>query len=213
MQKTEFRSFGTGQRKLLCGKIPSRPGGGHGKPLSFTFAFGLCLHTIIARPAKRNKEFTGEYTKPNTTATPHRDSPAGGSGDAASLTTNEAEKSVLANATFSSIAQTTHVFQTRAGEAHDIVSLIDTPRSQPDTKKCIQVGSETYAVMSQPRSPYTSQDYDSISVIDSSSSNVPVHSGEYTPTHESTVEGHRRKKNKTGKTKHSRTPAGARRQK
>ena len=43
--------------------------------------------------------------------------------------------------------------------------------------KCIQVGSETYAVMSQPRSPYTSHDYDSISVIDSSSPNVPVHSG------------------------------------
>ena len=32
-------------------------------------------------------------------------------------------------------------------------------------------------VMSQPRSPYTSHDYDSISVIDSSSPNVPVHSG------------------------------------
>jgi len=78
------------------------------------------LDTIIARPAKRNKEFTGEYAKPNTTATPHRDTPAGGSGDAASLTTNEAEKSVLANATFSSIAQTTHGFQTRAAETHEV---------------------------------------------------------------------------------------------
>ena len=63
--------------------------------------------TMIARPTKRNKEFTGEYAKPNTTATPHSDTPASGSGDAASLTTNEAEKSVLANATFPSIAQTT----------------------------------------------------------------------------------------------------------
>ncbi len=42
------------------------------------------LDTIIARPAKRNKEFTGEYAKPNTTATPHRDTLACGSGDAAS---------------------------------------------------------------------------------------------------------------------------------
>ena len=65
-------------------------------------------------------------------------------------------------ATFPSIAQTTHGFQTRAGEAHDIDSLTDTPPSQLDTKKCIQVGSETYAVTSQPRSPYTSHDYDSI---------------------------------------------------
>jgi hypothetical protein len=84
---------------------------------------------------------------------------------------------VLANATFQYIAQTTLGFQTRAEKAHDIDSLTDTPPSQPDTKKCIQVGSETYAVMSQPRSPYTSHDYDSISVIDSSSPNVPVHSG------------------------------------
>ena len=39
-----------------------------------------------------------------------------------------------------------------------------------DTKKCIQVGRETYAVTSQPETSYTSQDYDSISVIDSLSS-------------------------------------------
>ncbi len=57
-----------------------------------------------------------------------------------------------------------------------IYILIDTPRSQPDTKKCIQIGNKTYAIMSQPRSPYTSQDYDSISVIDSGSPNIPVHS-------------------------------------
>ena len=60
------------------------------------------LDKIIARPAKRNKEFTGEYAKPNTTATPHDDTPASGSGDAASLTKNEAEKSVLAENAFAS---------------------------------------------------------------------------------------------------------------
>ena len=47
------------------------------------------------------------------------------------LTKNEAEKSVLANATFPSIAQTNHGFQTRAGEAHDIDSLTDTPQVSP----------------------------------------------------------------------------------
>ena len=83
------------------------------------------------------------------TATPHGDTPASGSRDAVSLTTNEADKNVLANATFS------HRFQTRAEKAHDIDSLKDTPPSQPDTKKCIQVGSETYAVTSQPGTPYT----------------------------------------------------------
>jgi len=45
------------------------------------------LDTIITRPTKRNKEFTGEYAKPNTTDTPHSDTPASGSGDAASLGT------------------------------------------------------------------------------------------------------------------------------
>jgi len=91
--------------------------------------------------------------------------------------TNEAEKSVLFNASFSSVTQTTHGFYPRAAGAHDSDSLTDTSPSQPDTKKCTQVGSETYAVMSQHRSPYTSHDYDSISVIHSSSPNVPVHSG------------------------------------
>jgi hypothetical protein len=54
---------------------------------------------------------------------------------------------------------------------------------------------------------------ESITEIDSSSPNVPVYSGAYNPAHTSTFEGHRRKKNKTGKTKHSRTPAGVRHQK
>ncbi len=59
----------------------------------------------------------------------------------------------------------------------DIDTLKDTPTNQPDTKRCIQVGRETYAVTSQPGTPYTFDDYDSISVIDSSSPHVPVDSG------------------------------------
>jgi hypothetical protein len=37
----------------------------------------------------------------------------------------------------------------------DIDTLQDTPISRPDTKRCIQVGRETYAVTSQPGTPYT----------------------------------------------------------
>ena len=88
---------------------------------------------------------------------------------------------------------------TRAQETHDIVSLTDTPRSHPDTKKCIQIGSETYAVTSQPGTPYTfdpgidtgtlqgqrlqpvtnpaCDDYDSIVVLDPSGPPDHVHSG------------------------------------
>ena len=58
------------------------------------------LDTIIARPTKRSKGFTSKYTKPITTATLHGDTPASGSGDAASLMTNEADKNILAHATF-----------------------------------------------------------------------------------------------------------------
>ena len=61
------------------------------------------MDKIIARPAKRNKEFTAEL---NTTATPHDDTPASGSRDAASLTKNEAEKSVLAENAFASTCHT-----------------------------------------------------------------------------------------------------------
>ena len=69
--------------------------------------------------------------------------------------TNVADKTVLVNSTCQYMAQTTHGFQTRTETPHDIASLTDTPPSQPDTKKCIQVGSETYAVTSQPGTPYT----------------------------------------------------------
>ena len=88
---------------------------------------------------------------------------------------------------------------TTAALLGDIDTLTDSPTSRPNTKRCIQVGSETYAVTSQPRTPYTfdprtdagtilgqrlqpitapaSDDYDSILVIDSSSPPDHVDSG------------------------------------
>ena len=122
---------------------------------AYTNPTNHALDTIFARPAKRNKEFTGEYAKLNTTTTPQDDIPASGSRNAASRTINEAEKSVLTNASFSSVAQTTHGFHPRAAEAHDSDSLTYTSPSQSDTKKCIQVGRDTYAVTSQPGTSYT----------------------------------------------------------
>ena len=47
---------------------------------------------MTAKPTKRNKELTGEYIKPITPAIPHSDTPASGSGDAATLTTKGANK-------------------------------------------------------------------------------------------------------------------------
>ncbi len=113
----------------------------------------LLMDTIILWPVKRSRRFTGEYVKPTTTTTHQDDIPA--------------KPSSAATPTRHSPA---------GGRAHDVVSPMDTTRSQPDTKKCIQVGNETYALMSQPRSSYIPHDYDSILVIDSSSPSVPVHS-------------------------------------
>jgi hypothetical protein len=113
----------------------------------------LLLDTIIPWPAKRSRGFTGEYVKPTTTTTHQDDIPAKPGS-----------------------ATTPNRHSPAGSRAHDVASPIDTPRSQPDTKKCIQVGNETYALMSQPRFSYTSHDYDSILVIDSSSPSVPVHS-------------------------------------
>ena len=81
----------------------------------------------------------------------------------------------------------------------DIDILKDAPTSQPNTKRCIQIGRETYAVTSQPGTPYTfdprieaetilgqriqpvtepaSDDYDSIVVINSSGLPDHVDSG------------------------------------
>ena len=49
------------------------------------------LYTITAKPTKRNKELTDECAKPITTAIPHSDTQASGSGDAALLTTTETD--------------------------------------------------------------------------------------------------------------------------
>ena len=142
---------------------------------------------------KRSRSLTGEYVKPATTS----------SRNAAPLTTHETEKSALTDVPLSPVARVTHGSHPRSAGTHDGSSPTDASPSQPDTKKCIQVGRETYAVTSQPGTSYTSPDYDSILVIDSSSPSDPVkHTGEHT----STSEGLRRKKHKTGsKQKRSKT--------
>jgi hypothetical protein len=100
------------------------------------------------------------YVKPTKTS----------SRNAAPLTTHETEKSALTDVSLSPVARVTHGFHHCAAGTHDCGSPTDASPSQQDTKKCIQVGRETYAVTSQPETSYTSQDYDSISVIDSLSS-------------------------------------------
>jgi hypothetical protein len=105
----------------------------------------------------------------------------------------------------------------------DIDTLKDTPTSRPDTKRCIQVGRETYAVTSQPGTPYTFDPRTDTgttlgqrpqSVENAPALGIPqVHKPQtvvYVPQHTSTVEGHRRKKNKTGsKQKRSMTQSKA----
>jgi hypothetical protein len=54
------------------------------------------LDTTIPSPAKRDGGFAGACTEPKTTDTRRDDIPTSGGGDAASLTRDEAEKSVLA---------------------------------------------------------------------------------------------------------------------
>ena len=102
----------------------------------------------------------------------------------------------------------------------DIDTLKDTPTNQPDTKRCIQVGRETYAVTSQPGTSYTFEtgidtgtfqgqrpqpvttpvcdDYDSILVIDSSE-----------PRMQPTTTTNTKKTNRTPHGKHAKAQAGA----
>ena len=126
----------------------------------------LRLDTKIPRPVKRSRFLTCEYVKLTTTS----------SRNASPLTTHETEKSALTDVPLSPVARVTHGSHPRSAGTHDGGSPTDASPSQPDTKKCIQVGRETYAVTSQPGTSYSSPDYDSILVIDSSSPSVPVHS-------------------------------------
>jgi len=100
----------------------------------------LRLDTTIPWQVKRSRGFTGEYVKPTTTS----------SRNAAPLTTHETEKSALTDVSLSPVARVTHGFHPRAAGTHDGGPPTDASPSQPDTKKCIQVGRETYAVTSQP---------------------------------------------------------------
>ena len=145
------------------------------------------LDTTLPWPVKRSRGFTDEYVKPTTTS----------SRNAAPLTTHETEKSALTDVSLSPVARVTHGFHPRAAGTHDGGSPTDASPNQPDTKKCIQVGRDTYALTSQPGTSYTfdrgidtgtfqgqrfqpvtnpvCDDYDSIVVIDSSNPSAPVH--------------------------------------
>jgi len=83
----------------------------------------LLIDAMTPGPAKENGGFAGEYVKPATSRTHQDVFAASGSRNAASLTTNEAEKSVLTNVSFSPVAQTPHGYHPRTAEAHDSDSL------------------------------------------------------------------------------------------
>jgi len=55
----------------------------------------------------------------------------------------------------SPVTRITHGSHLRTAGTHDGGSPTDASPSQPDIKKCIQVGRETYAVTSQPGTSYT----------------------------------------------------------
>ena len=170
----------------------------------------LLLDTTIQWPVKRSRFLTGEYVKPKTTS----------SQNAAPLTNHETEKSALTHVSLSPVARVTHGFHPRTAGTHDGDSPTDASPSQPDTKKCIQVGRETYDVTSQPGTSYTFEtgidtgtfqgqrpqlvttpvcdDYDSILVIDSNESRMQ-------PTTTAT----KRKTNRTKHGKRTQTQAGA----
>jgi hypothetical protein len=65
------------------------------------------------------------------------------------------EKSALTDVSLSPVARVTHGFRPRTAGTHDGGSPTDASPSRPDTKKCIQVGRETYAVTSQSGTSYT----------------------------------------------------------
>ena len=110
------------------------------------------------RHLERSRGFTGGYVKPTTTS----------SRNAAPPTPHETEKSAPTDVSLSPVTRVPHGSHPRAAGTYDGGSPTDTSPNQPDTKKCIQVGRDTYAVQSQPRTSY-----DSIPVIDSSSPSAP----------------------------------------
>ena len=160
------------------------------------------LGTITAKPDKRNKEFTGEFTKPNTTTTSHSDTPVSGSGDAASLTTNEAEKSVLTNGG-------SHWECTEPTIAAATLKDASTLTSPPDSKECIQVelrrqmgdidtsAENAFTSTFHVQTP-TTTNY-GVLVGRETIALTPIE-GHFTATPQTTVERRERKKQKTGHT-------------
>ena len=128
--------------------IPKEPSATFGKRQT-----NHTLDTILVRPAKRKKESTSEYTKPNTTATPHGDTLAGDSGDAASLTTNETEKNVQAAGEFLAIMQNTHGLQSRAGSANEVQRQKSTRTPQGQAIYDDLVSRDTTTPRTEPKTP------------------------------------------------------------
>jgi len=146
----------------------------------------LRLDTKIPWPVKRSRGFTGEHVKPPTTS----------SRNAAPLKTHETEESMLIDVPPSPVARANHGFHPRAAGTHDGGSPTDASPNQPDTKKCIQVGRDVYALTSQPGTSYSSHDYDSILVMDSSSPSETIQ----------TAERQERKKKNSGHTHRTHKP-------
>ena len=150
----------------------------------------VCLRrlgdTTIQWPVKRSRSLTGEYVKPATTS----------SLNAAPLKTHETEESTLIDVPPSPVARANHGFHPRAAGTHDGGSPTDASPNQPDTKKCIQVGRDVYALTSQPGTSYSSHDYDSILVMDSSSPSETIQ----------TAERQERKKKNSGHTHRTHKP-------
>jgi hypothetical protein len=112
----------------------------------------------LARNPKRAWESDGKYEEQNTTATPQGHNLDVGDGSA-SLT------------------------RTTTPQGHPDTWATEASTSRPDITRCIQVGSNTFVLRTKPgtslgqRPQPVEDDYDSISVIDSSSPNDPVDSG------------------------------------
>ena len=173
------------------------------------------------RTPTRSKEFTGEYTEPNTAATHQGDNLDVGSRGTASLTAIEDEKNVRAASAFWDVMRTTHGLQNQTASTNevtpktesgtpprhqaeaslenqrnpkrrrgsdgeyteptttavllgDIDTLTDPPTIRSNPKRCIQVGSETYAVTSQPGTSNTGQMALNIQVGRATSALTPV---------------------------------------
>ncbi len=151
------------------------------------------LDTIIVRPTKRSKEFTGDYAKPITTATPHGDTPAIVSGDAIIARPAKRSKEFTSEYAKPITMDTPHV-DTPASGSRDVALMTTNEASQSMLADTLKDTSTSWSDITSParRTKEHSGEYAESNTTKTPVGDTPIGSSGYAESHTANEEKKKR---------------------